>query len=272
MEKQMSFKTIALQLSTFTLLATASFAKAAAPQADLSVALVPPSSEMVYSANSYSVTVSNIGKKDASGVVLSMDFPLTHTSPQVFLLGSITQLDSRCAIQAGRVSCALGNLLRGKSTSVAFKYSIPVSNQSIQIKSNVVSNSGDDNPSNNNHTYVPNLTYRSFAIAGPRTATNSHCTGTDLTSYFECTKFPSSISQHSAVLEANGTISFPNEPTYYGFWQQSANETHKLSFQYWEAGNKILEFSGFGSVANCFDGMTAFFPASSYVSAYRVCF
>jgi hypothetical protein len=159
---------------------------------------------------------------------------------------------------------------------VAFSYSMPVSKNPITIHGVGSSATNELNPNNNLLQYTPSLKFPSFSIAnhtvsGSIDAANSHCTGQGLISYFECELFPSSISGHVATFNSDGTISFTDEPNYGGSWQQSNTATQQMSFQYTENGSVIASFSGYGSIANCFDGMTTF-PNSIYVSPYRVCF
>jgi hypothetical protein len=71
-------------------------------------------------------------------------------------------------------------------------------------------------------------------------------------------------------LEANNTITF-TEPGYTGNWSQNAAKT-TLFFEYFDGASKVAEFNGYAiNGANCFDGMTTFFPSSTYVSPYHVC-
>lgn len=95
-------------------------------------------------------------------------------------------------------------------------------------------------------------------------------TGTGLTSFFECTLFPSSISSHDTVFNADQTISFPGAAANYtGTWSQPSAD--RLVFSYFEDGLLVASFDGRGVNSNCFEGKTIF-PGSAYVSMYEVCF
>jgi hypothetical protein len=97
---------------------------------------------------------------------------------------------------------------------------------------------------------------------------NRHCTGTGLTAWYECTLFPSSISQHTAEFHADGTITFPGEPDFTGGWSQNGDD--HLAFTYYELGTPVASFEGRGASASCFEGLTAFDPP--WVAPYEVCF
>lgn len=254
------------------LLANATVAFAAPPSADLQVQLSAPSSVQISTATTYVATVKNLGPA-TTNATLVIEFPLTNTSPTVAILGTVTESESACAIGANKITCSAASLKKGKTATFSYSYAAPVSTKSLQMKATVTSSVTDSSTGNNTATVTPNLSYPARAITSA-TVTNSHCTGTNLTSYFECLLFPSSIASHETTLNADNTISF-TEPGYTGTWSQNAAKT-SLSFSYFEGSGsgavKIAEFNGFAiNGASCFDGLTNFFPASTYVSPYRVC-
>ena len=255
-------------LSVASLLASASPAFAAAPRADLQVQLVAPSSVQISTATTYTATVKNLGPA-TTDVGLVIEFPLTNTSPTVSILGTVSESEANCSIGSNKITCLLGSLKNNKTVSVSYSYTAPVSTKTLQMKATVSSSVTDDSAGNNIATVVPNLIYPARAITSANVQ-NSHCTGTNLTSYFECLLYPSSISSHPTTLNSNGSITF-SEPGYTGTWTQNAAKT-TLSFEYFDFSGKIAGFEGRAiNGANCFDGMTNFFPASAYVSPYRVC-
>ena len=102
------------------------------------------------------------------------------------------------------------------------------------------------------------------------TADIDHCTGRDLVSFYQCVISPSSISSHQHVFNADNTISFAF-PGYSGVWSQNPG-LNQLSFTYYEGPDAVLDFVGYGvDGTNCFEGITNFYPASVYNSAYSVC-
>lgn len=257
----------------FGLLANATVAFAAPPSADLQVQLTAPTSVQISTATTYTATVKNLGPA-TTNASLVIEFPLTNTSPTVAILGTVTESESACSIASNRITCTLGELRKNKSVSVSYSYTAPVSTKSLQMKAIASSSVNDSITSNNTATVTPNLAYPVRAITSAN-VTNSHCTGTNLTSYFECLLFPSSIATHDTTLNADFTISF-TEPGYTGTWSQNAAKT-SLTFSYFEGSGsgstKIAEFNGRSiNGADCFDGLTSFFPQpSTYVSPYRVC-
>ncbi len=242
----------------------------AAASADLQVQVQAPSTVQISTATAYAVTVKNNGPSTATSVNLVIEFPLTNTSPTVAILGTVTESDTRCVIASNKITCALGTLKKGKTASVSYTYTAPVSTKPLQMKATVSSAVTDNNPANNASSVIPNLVYPSRTILSANVV-NSHCTGTNLTSYFECLLFPSSLSSHETTLNADFTISF-TEPGYTGTWSQNTAKT-TLFFEYFDGSGKVAEFNGYAiNGSNCFDGLTTFFPEpSTYVSPYRVC-
>ncbi len=247
---------------------------AAPPRADLEVVLTAPSNVSISTATTYSATVKNLGPATTTATVV-IEFPLTNTSPTVAILGTVTESESNCSIASHKITCTVSNLKRNKTATFSYSYTAPVSTKTLEMKATVSSSVPDPVAGNNVSTVVPNLVYPEREITSA-TVTNSHCTGTNLTSYFECLLFPSSISSHETTLNLDNTISF-TEPGYTGTWSQNVAKT-SLTFSYFETTGsgalKVAEFNGFAiNGAPCFDGLTNFFnPTSTYVSPYRVCF
>lgn len=245
----------------------------AAPSADLQVQLTGPSTTAISTATTYTVTVKNLGPSTTNNIQALVELPLTNTSPTVYILGTVAGLDSRCSIVNKKISCALDSLKKGKTASFTYTYAAPVSTKTLTMTASVSSSLPDPVSGNNTSSFVPNLTYPSRPLTSA-VMDNSHCTGTNLTSYFECALFPSSISTHVATFNADNTITL-TEPGYAGTWSQNAAKT-TLFFEYTQVSGSgssaIAQFNGFAiNGSNCFDGLTTFIPATTYVSPYRVC-
>jgi Domain of unknown function DUF11 len=263
---------LSLSAGSALLLANTSVALAA-PSADLRVDITGPSSVAISTPTTYTISVKNHGPSTAEGVKITVAFPLTNTSPTVHILGTVSGLVPGCSIVSNTLSCNVGQLKKNKTAAFTYSYTAPVSTKVLQMTAVASSTVADPAPANNTKSLVPNLTYPTRPITSAA-VTNSHCTGQTLTSYFECLLYPSSISSHNTTLNADLSVTF-TEPGYTGTWSQNAAKT-TLKFEYFEAtgsgSTKVLEFNGFAiNGANCFDGLSTFFPASPYVSPYRVC-
>lgn len=232
---------------------------------DLSVDFRGQNSPFVYSPYTYRVRVDNIGTAKAFNVNLVVDLPLTDTSPSQDILGKLSGVDSKCQVVSNRLECDLRNIKPGKGKTVRFNFEFPVSTKTLEMKA-TASTANDSNPANNEDTKTPNFRYPNNVISSG-TILNSHCTGQNLTSYFECELFPSSLSSHSVILEGNGMITF-TQPGYSGTWYQPTSK--QLHFEYSDGTNTVAEFNGFATSATCFEGLTTF-PNSNYVSPYKVC-
>jgi hypothetical protein len=98
----------------------------AAPQHNLVVSLTPPANPQVNITGHYVVRVTNTGNRNATGATLTVALPATHTSPQVYVLGTLTNVDNRCTRTGTTLTCALGTVARfGGYTEVAFERGYP---------------------------------------------------------------------------------------------------------------------------------------------------
>jgi hypothetical protein len=185
-------------------------------------------------------------------------------------MGTLGAYSSSCAQSGTKLNCSLGSIGKGASKTVSFALALPQNSVALGFSATVTTTSSENSTTNNSASATSNVSYYSYAIAGTDVSvTNDHCTGTNLTSYYECTLFPSSISSHDVELAADGTLSIPVAPSYYGYWGQDAS--NHLWFEYWDNGVLEASFEGNGVSGNCFDGLTSF-PGSAYVAPYEVCF
>lgn len=250
-------------------LLAAPVAFAAPPAANLGVTVTVPSGHEAYESQNIRVVVANTGNRNADGVVLTIQLPETNTSPTVHVMGILGTFDSRCARVGTKLRCTLGQIVKARNTTVAFNLALPWSSEPAVIDASATTTSTETTPANNRDIETAQVNYVDTEIVGPRSATNQHCTGTDLTGFYECTLFPSSISSHDVVFESDGTISFvPDQPGYTGEWEQVGDE---LWFTYSDEVGVVAEFIGNGVGGDCFEGLTMFFPVSPYMSAYEVC-
>ena len=98
------------------------------------------------------------------------------------------------------------------------------------------------------------------------TVANRLCSGTNLTSFYECELYPGSLSSFSTTLAGNGTVSVPGEPSVTGSWSQPS--TDRLVIEYIESGNVMGTFDGRGVRAKCFEGIM---PFGTHNAMYEVC-
>ncbi len=251
------------------------FATTAAAAPDLRVTTSAPTGVKYYDVATYRVSVKNIGNHSSSGGTLQIDLPKTATSPQVYTLGQVTSLPLGCTLAASRISCTFGTTSKGATRNFDFGFKAPYSAGPLAFTARMLPSASNDPAANNvaTHTFVLGA-HASLIPAGLATE-NRHCTGTNLSSFFECSLFPSSISSHPTTFEAGGVISFGADvdPAYTGTWQQPTSD--RLTFQYFEAGALMAEFDGRGVGGGCFEGVTRFLTApgvySPYVSPYEVC-
>lgn len=231
----------------------------------LTVNIAPPAGVHVYETGRYNVSVSNTGNQTSTAATLTIQLPLTRTSPTVAIMGQLGARDSRCALSGTKLVCSLGTIKRNNTKTVFFDIALPYSTMPITFGA-TLSNSASTG------SYVASLLPYSTPLSVTTPVKNRHCTGTSwLSSFFECELFPSSISSHDTALNADGSISFVGAPgSYTGTWNQPSPD--RLQFRYYDGTTLEVDFDGRAVGAGCFEGMTVF-PASSssYISMYEVC-
>lgn len=226
-----------------------------------------PSVANVNTPYQYRFGVKNTGTQTATGVTLTVDLPVTTTSPQVYLLGKLTGVPTGCSVVSRKLQCNIGSLGYNQSRFYTFTYELPVANKVLSFTARATTTStNEQNPGNNLRTITPVLGYPTNQLVSANVLA-SHCTGTNLSSYFECELFPSSITTHTMTLNAGGTISL-NYPGWSGTWDQVTPE--QLHFVITD-GVDGAEFYGYAGSSTCFEGITTFIPTSSYMSPYKVC-
>lgn len=248
-------------------LALTSLSSTAHAASDLVVSASSASGVYVYDSSRTTFTVSNTGNQNASNVTLTINLPMTGTTPS-YLMGTVGSMSTGCSRSGSVVTCSLGTLRRGRSLSVYVDMTLPYSVDAITFDATAATSSLENSTSNNSVSHDAVLLTYPVSFTGPRDVTNSHCTGTGLVSYYECTLFPSSLSTHDATLNADGSISLPYGAEYGGSWSQPDATT--LIMTYTEYGVIIAEFEGQGVGGDCWEGLTTF-PGSTYVSMYEVC-
>lgn len=248
----------------FTLL-LASAAFAAAP--DLTTTTTAPTGVYVYDTGRWTIGVANVGNRDAAGTTVTIQLPTTATSPTVHVMGTVGAKSAGCSQSGTKIVCSVGTLRKGRSTSVWFDLALPESAGTLTVSTTASTTTAESNTGNNGSSAVGLPDSYLVSYTTPATLLNNHCTGTNLTSYFECELYPSSISSHTSVLETDGSLSFPDYPDYGGTW---AVVDEELSFTITSVAGVEAEFVGYGVSAGCWEGLTTF-PGSTYVSPYEVC-
>lgn len=244
----------------------------AAPKPDLTTTIIPPTTvPMVESSATYSVRVNNIGSKDASGVNIIITLPQTHTSPGTYVLGTLGS-NSGCTQSGVTLTCYVGLVKKGKNATEWFDIAFPENAGDLVINATATTTTLPEQSSTNNastYTAVLDNYDVSYASTGFDT-TIRHCTGTSLTSFFECELYPSSISAHYQTFNDDGTLSFPlYGPDYGGTWVSDFPD--HMVFTMTELGSPIVEFEGWGTPGDCWEGVATFTSSSTYVSPYEVC-
>ena len=216
----------------------------AAPQHNLVVTVTPPAAPQVNTFGHYVARVTNTGNKNATAVTLSIALPRTHTSPQVFVMGNLANVDGRCALSATTLNCQLNGIARfGGYTDVHFDLKLPYSSAPLNFTYTANPITGDANPANN----------------------------TLATTVAPATLFPSSIAGFAADYAIAGqTISIPGEPTFGGTWSQTGG-SDRLQVTFTDGGTPVGSIDARGVGGGCFEGPMTFSPPSPYLAIYRIC-
>jgi hypothetical protein len=229
-----------------------------------------PAQAMVRSPYQYTVTVKNIGNQFANGSKVVVEFPLTNTSPNRYILGKLSGYDTNiCQVVSNKLQCSLGSINPNQTKSISFNFELPVSTRTLTFNAVASTTTSGDPQGNNQLSLTPVLAYGTRQITGPVNVLISRCTGnTSLSSFYECEVTPGSVANVMFSLNGDQSVSHTSYG-YLGMWDQFASN-QQLHMQL-VSGTSVAEFSGFSTGGNCFEGMTTFGPGSAYVSAYKVC-
>lgn len=231
---------------------------------------------LVESPYQYTTRVKNIGNQTAQNVTVTVDFPLTATSPTRYILGKLTGVQTSqgtCSVTSNKIICAVGNIGNNQTRHISFNFEFQVATTPPTFKTTASTQSANEqNPANNTLSFTPVVRYPNNVITGGRYLVTS-CTGTALTSFYECELFPSSQQSFEMDLVLPGnTISIPIAPTYTGMWNQNSLPLNKtLHFTIDGGSGTEVIFNGFATSSTCFEGITTFPQSSNYNAAYRVC-
>ena len=242
----------------------------AARAPDLNVSLSSPSVH-VYETGTYDVTVRNNGNRTANSVVLAIMLPETNNSPGTHVMGALSSYSGSCSQQDSVLVCSLGRIRKGKSKSVSFDMALPLSAAPIVFDFDASSNRTDGNPADNTLSWTASPSTYDTQVSGPMAMTQRHCTGQNLSSFYECELAPSSISGFQSILEDGGAITITAPaipPGYTGQWTQTGADSINIQYCYNNALTGNLDAYGVGG--GCFEGVMTF-PNSAYVAVYEVC-
>jgi len=242
----------------------------ASSKADLEVTvLAPTTTPLVGNVAHYSVNVVNVGNRQADGVVLNVQLPTTHTSPDVFLMGDLANIDGRCSSQGTRLSCNLGRINRNSGTVVSFDLALPYTSAPLQLSATATTATAESSLDNNQSGLTTALAYYKNSVASAAPIDITSCTGATLTSFFECNVYPGATQLHNFQLEPNGTVTpAGSRSSILGSWSQPTPEDFLLEFG--SPGNVSATFRGKGVEGGCFEGVTTF-TSLQYFAPYRVC-
>lgn len=249
---------------------------AAPPAPNLSVlAWQGSATPLVESPYQYTTRVKNIGNQTAQNVVVTVEFPLTNTSPTRYILGKLTSVSASsgtCSTAGNKITCNVGSIGNNQTRSVTFTFEFQVATTIPTLKTTATTTSqNEQNPGNNTLSFTPTLRYPDNVITGGSYLVTL-CSGTSLTSFYECELFQSSQQTFTMDLISGGTITIPQAPGYFGFWDQNNLPLNKtLHFTIESGTGTEAEFNGFAVSSTCFEGITNFPGNTGYNAPYRVC-
>ncbi|MBX2797217.1 MAG: hypothetical protein KTR31_06115 [Myxococcales bacterium] len=238
----------------------------AARSAHLVTTIEGPSDVEVYEVASYTVIVGNEGTRRADLVELVIDLPLTHTSPTVHVLGEVTALDSRCLLDGLQIVCDLGRIGKAREETVSFDLALPASTLDLELLADATSASRHTSEGD---VWLADLQPVGVSWTAPHRMTIEHCTGQDLSSFFECEVSPGSISSHAVTLQPDGTLLF-DVPGYAGSWWSTGAD--HMALQYTDTTSTVvMSFEGVGVDPDCWEGQASFPTNPSFMAMYSVC-
>jgi|CXWL01.1.fsa_nt_gi hypothetical protein len=275
--KKFNFRSIfALSLLTGVMaIATAFAAPPPAPNLEV-MAWQGNSTPLVESPYQYTARVKNIGNQAAQNVTLTVEFPLTATSPTRHILGKLSAIQTNqgtCSVVSNQIRCTFGNLGNNQTRQVRFTFEFQVATTAPTLKATAATSSlNEHNGGNNSLSFTPTLRYPDNVVTGGSYMVTS-CSGRGLTSFYECELYQSSQQSFDMDLILPGnTIFVPLAPTYTGMWDQNGLPANKtLHFTLDGGSGTEVEFNGFATSGTCFEGIAVFPQNLVYNAAYRVC-
>ena len=191
MKKQ---KTIVLSFLITALCAVSAYA---AQNPNLRVTLQGPSTAAVYSPYQYTVTVKNIGNAPAANVKIAVDFPETDTSPNKYILGTLSGIQYR-VLPGGHAEAAVHEQYGQSRKQPAARLHIQL--RASDLDQDPVGKSDrldDDSQRGRSAEQFPNGNAGAVVWVDYHPGDRDGCADLDvhgrgLTSFFECEIFPSS--------------------------------------------------------------------------------
>jgi Domain of unknown function DUF11 len=237
------------------------------------------STPLVESPYQYTSRVQNTGNQTATGVIMTIEFPLTNTSPSKFILGKLSGVQTpqgTCSVASNKVVCNFGSIGQNQTRQVTFTYEFQVATTLPTFKSSVTTTSSNEvNVANNTLSTTPSVRYPDniVDVSGPQASYRvTSCTGRGLTSFYECEMSPGSTQGFDINFIPGGTLLMPAAPSYFGFWNQNGLPLNKtLHFSIEGGSGTEVVFDGFASNGACFKGIATFPSSTVYTAAYRVC-
>lgn len=266
----MTKRTILALTSITACVLLASPSALAVSRPDLATSITIPSGVHVYEPGAYVVTVANVGTKNATGATLQVQLPETNTSPQVYVMGTLGAYGPSCSQSGTVLNCTLGAIAKGTSKVVTVNIALPYADEPLVFAATVPPVVGETNTGNNDASATASLLTYDVTLAAPQSATNRHCTGTTLTSFFECELFPSSIASFDSVLETDGSVTLVGAPPGYGGTYTRPTPDHIL-IDYYDTDGPAGSLDAWGTSADCWEGIMTFPGGSPYVAPYEVC-
>lgn len=255
-------------------LVTAAPASAALPSSKLVTTFAGPVPTPVNGVSQVSVQVVNNGTRNTTVPwTLTVQLPKTNTSPQVFTMGTLGSLPAGCVGSGTKFTCTYNQALPrfGGSLTVPFTMTMPYSVSPLTFTASANAQNNDELTLNT--ASVNALQTFVTPAAPPAPATLTSCTGSNLTSFYECTLFSGATRQLSIVMTATGSLEYYS-PTGAliasagGTWSVSGSQ---LTLNITSNGQPAATFVGQGTTPSCWEGKATFIPTSTYMAMYKVC-
>lgn len=261
-------KNITLISFVFVLIAAATGSAFANQAPNLQVQLTGPSTVAANSPYQYTASIKNIGNQNASGVILTIAFPETDTSPTKYILGTLSGIPTGCQLVTRKLQCNIGTLNTSPNArTFSFNLALPISTKVLEVKASATTTSSNEvNVANNSASRIPAFSYGVNQLTSANVLI-SMCTGINLSSFFECELFPSSQQHHIFTLNADASVSVYGQTV--GTWDQPTPSRLHL---YMVSGGTVIEHNGYAATNTCFEGKTTFTPSpSGFMSIYKIC-
>ena len=226
--------------------------------ADLSVA----ASAAAATGGGYTETVvfdvENVGSQKARNVELTIDLPVE---------GSLSSIDSACAVSGTEAVCSLGSMSAGATDQISVSWTAPMANTVLDFDGAVSTSSRDGDAANDAAGTSIVVNQATLVISGGETFYLTGCMDSAPVTFADCAAH-TGLYYEQLTLNADGTITA--NTTANGYWSQPNDYSLEYLFAEQGTNNLLSYFQAVAVDSDCFEGMVVYSQVAAF-GAFQMC-